>query len=163
MPSNMFLKFEKPEIDGSCQVEGHVNEIEVLGWSHGFVQQSIPELGKDAQEYATHTNLSFTKYLDIATNELLKLCWQGKQIGMAKLSCYRLAAAGGKPEEYLEVKMEHVLITSISVSGAPSEMPMENITLDYGIVTYEYKHPRYADGSYRPATAKHDRERRRIE
>lgn len=132
--ANMFIKFEEPAIEGSSTVSGHEREIEVLSWSHGFAQQSSPTREGSA-EHAHHANLTFTKYLDVATNTLLKLCWNGKQIGKATLSCYR---GDGAKEKYLEVEMKHVIIANYSVSGGPGDIPVENIALDYGVIQYKY-------------------------
>src|SRR5215470_7716737 len=92
MATNMYLKFETPDIKTSTTAAEHTGEIEVLSWSHGFVQPTSPTrsaAGAGTVEQATHQNFSFTKYLDAATNDLLKYCWSGKQIGKATLTCYR--------------------------------------------------------------------------
>jgi len=82
--------------------------MEVLSWSHGFVQPASPTRGAagcGTVEQATHQNLTFTKYLDASTNELLKACWGGKQFQKATLTRYRAdGATGNKPVEYLKVE-----------------------------------------------------------
>lgn len=133
MATSMFLKFEAPAVTGTGTAAGHAGEIEVLSWSHGFVQPTSPTRSTGVVEQATHQNLSFTKYIDSATHELLRLCWSGRQIGKATLTLLR------DSEEYLKVVMEHVVITNYSVSGGPGDTPVENISLDYGIVQYVYK------------------------
>ena len=50
-----------------------------------------------------------------------------------------------------------------SVSGGPGDIPVENVSLDYGIVQYTYLDQKHADGtadSNLPAT--HDLEKRAI-
>ena len=145
MATNMYLKFENPSINASSTADGHQGEIEVLSWSHGFVQPTSPtrsSAGSGTGEQATHSNFNFTKYLDGTTNELLRFTWSGKQIGKATLKCYRASDSGKPPVEYLEVVMEHVIISNYSVSGGPGDVPVENISLDYGIVQYNYKEQR---------------------
>src|SRR5438874_9449213 len=74
MATNMYLKFIEPNVPAQ-------GELEVLSWSHGFVQPTSPTrstAGSGTVEQATHQNLTFTKYLDASTNELLKACWSGK-------------------------------------------------------------------------------------
>ena len=140
MATNMFIKFENPAIKGSSTAPGHTDEIEVLSWSHGFAQPTSPTRGGGTVESATHQNLSFTKYLDAATNDILKLCWSGRQIEKATLSCYRSdGAADNKQVEYLRIVLEHVVISNYSISGGPGDIPVENVSLDYGIVQYIYK------------------------
>jgi type VI secretion system secreted protein Hcp len=165
MASNMYLKFEEPTVEGSSTAEGHAKDIEVLSWSHGFVQPTSPtrsSAGSGTVEQATHQNLSFTKYLDTATDSLLKYCWSGKQFKTATLSCFRSdGAKDNKPVEYLKIVMEHVVIANYSVSGGPGDVPVENVSLDYGIVQYNYVEQKHADGSADAnKPAKHDLEKR---
>jgi type VI secretion system secreted protein Hcp len=139
MATNMYIRFEDPAIAGTSRDAGHENEIEVLSWSHGFTQPTSPTRGSGSVEQATHANLSFTKYLDGATNQLLKFSWSGKQIGKATLTCFRAAGAtDNTPVKYLTVMMQHVIISNYSVSGGPGDIPVENVSLDYGVVQYEY-------------------------
>ena len=41
--------------------------------------------------------------------------------------------------KYLEIVMEHVVISNYSVSGGPGDVPVENVSLSYGKVQYTYK------------------------
>jgi len=149
--SDMFLKFEDPAIAGMSTAPGHQGEIEVLSWSHGFVQPTSPTrntAGNGMVEQATHQNFSFTKYLDTSTNEILRFSWSGRQIGKATLTCFRAdGSSGNQPVKYLTVLMEHVIISNYSVSGGPGDIPVENVALKYGIVQYIYTPSRSADGS----------------
>lgn len=139
MATNMYIKFETPSVQGGSKEPGHAGEIEVLSWSHGFVQPTSPtRSGGGTIEQATHQNLTFTKYLDTATNELLKLCWSGMQLGKATLTAYRSEGRDDQPIRYLEIIMEHVVIANYSISGGPGDVPVENIALDYGIIHYNY-------------------------
>jgi type VI secretion system secreted protein Hcp len=167
MASNMYMKFEEPKIEGDSTAADHAKEIEVLSWSHGFTQPTSPtrsSAGSASVEQANHSNLSFTKYLDSSTDDILKTCWSGKQIKKATLACYRSAGEkDNKPLKYLEVLMENVVISNYSISGGPGDIPVENISLDYGIVTYTYVGQKRADGAAdgnKPA--KHDLEQRKI-
>ncbi|MCW3845943.1 type VI secretion system tube protein Hcp [Sphingomonas sp. LB-2] len=151
MAATMYLKLRKPDIAGGSHNPGHVGEIEVLSWSHGFSQPASPtRSGPGTVEQASHTNLTFSKYPDSASTELLKLCWNGKQIGKALLSCYRSDEAGAAVR-YLEIELSHVIISNFSVSGGPGDLPVETIALDYGVVAY-----RYYPASGRAAEASHD-------
>ena len=148
MATNMYLKFDTPNIPASATDAEHAGEIEVLSWSHGFVQPTSPTRSATGAgvEQANHQNFVFTKYLDASTNELLKACWSGRQIGKATLTCYRSdGAADNKPVEYLQVVMEHVVISNYSISGGPGDIPVENISLDYGIIQYNYREQKHAD------------------
>ncbi len=139
MAATMFIRFENPEIEGESGVPDHQREIEILGWSHGFAQQTSAvqsERGGDAREFALHQNLTLTKRFDAATNPLLRQCWSGRKIGRATLSCYRPGA--NDPVLYLQIVLEKVVVSAYVISGAPGEMPVESISLDYCAVSYKY-------------------------
>lgn len=142
MAVNMFIQFQNPDVPGSSSAPGHGGEIEVLSWNHGFAQPTSPtrSAGGGTVEQATHQNFTFSKYLDSASNALLKACWSGKQFGKATLRCYRSEGL------YLTVVMEHVIIANVSIAGGPGDVPVENISLDYGIIQYEYKGQKHEDG-----------------
>ena len=147
MSINMYLKFENPSIDGASAAPEHQGEVEVLSWNHGFVQPTSPtrsSAGSGTIEQANHQNFNFTKYLDGATNALLKFCWSGKQIGKATLSCFRTDGARVK---YLTIEMENVIISNYSISGGPGDIPVENVALDYGTVKYTYLNQTTAGGA----------------
>ena len=131
--TNMYIKFEGPAIAGTSTAEGRGSEIEILSWGHGFTHPS----GSVGQ--ATHQSFQFTKYLDSSTDDLLKNCWAGKQFAKVTLSCYRAdGATDNKPVKYLTVVMQNVVISNFSVAGGPGDVPVENVSLDYGSVTYTY-------------------------
>lgn len=135
MATNMYIRFEDPRFSASGK------EIEILSWNHGFSQPDSPTRGT-----AQHSNLGFTKYLDGESNELMRFCWGGKQIEKGTLTCFRSdGARDNKPVKYLEVVMQHVVISNYAVSGGPGDIPVENVSLDYGTIEYKYIEQRHAD------------------
>jgi type VI secretion system secreted protein Hcp len=133
----MYFKFSNPDIAGGSHDSGHAGEIEVLSWNHSFVRPpSQPAGGSGTVEQASHSNFTFAKYPDSASADLLKYCWNGRQLGKALLSCYRSEGQGRV--RYLEVELTQVIITNFGISGGPGDPPVENIALDYGVVTYRY-------------------------
>lgn len=147
MAINAYLKLDS--IDGECTAEGHAKEIEIMSWSHGFTQPTSTTRSSQggAVEQAQHSNFSFTKYVDVATAAILKRCWTGEQIKTAVVTCYRAdGSSENKPVEYLKIEMSQVLISNYSVSGGAGDVPVENISLDYGIVKYTYKPQKGDDG-----------------
>jgi type VI secretion system secreted protein Hcp len=130
MATNMYLKFDGPDSE----------RMEILSWSHGFAQLTSPTRvheGSGSVESASHQSLTFTKYVDGHSGELLRQCWSGRQFQKATLTNYR-PGSDNKPSLYLTVTMQHVIISNISISAGPGDVPVENLSLDYGIVTYEY-------------------------
>ncbi|HKR65993.1 MAG TPA: type VI secretion system tube protein Hcp [Thermoanaerobaculia bacterium] len=139
MTTNMFIRFEEPAIAGTSTAPKHERDIEILSWSHGFAQPTSPTrstAGSGTVEQATHQNLSFTKYLDAASNVMMKMCWSGQRFARVTMSCYR--DDSGAPVQYLEVVMQHVVIANYSISGGPGDIPVENVSLDYGTIQYTY-------------------------
>jgi type VI secretion system secreted protein Hcp len=162
MATSMYLKFEMPSIAGSSQAPGHAGEIEILSWSHGFVQPTSPTRST-ALDQATHQNLTFTKYIDTSTNDLLKHCWSGNPFGKVTLSCYRSDGRTENQVEYLTIVLEHVIVSNYSISGGAGDIPVENVSLDYGVIQYNYKEQRLGSSSAKILSAKHNLETRTVE
>jgi type VI secretion system secreted protein Hcp len=155
MATNLFLQLG--DIKGECEDKNHKNWIEILSWNHGFSQPTTPVRASSGAtvEKANHTDLSFSKYLDKATDEILSVCWTGKQIPKATLECYR-ADGDANPVKYLQIDMEKVIISKYNIGhGGAGDHPMENIDLSYGKVTYTYLDQKKADaqaGSSKPVS-----------
>lgn len=148
MSTNMYIEFQGPKITGDATDERHKGAVEILSWNHGFSQATSPTraaAGGGTVEQAAHQNLSFSKYTDCATDDLLKQCWTGNQIEKAIVHIYR-ASGDNQAAKYLEITMEEVIIANYSVSGGPGDLPVESVCLDYGKVSYKYT-PLKADGS----------------
>ncbi len=148
MATNIYLKLDK--IKGECTAEGHKDEIEILSWSHGFSQptSSVRASSGATVEKANHSDLSVTKYLDSSTDDFLKACWTGKQIDTGKIVCLRSdGSEDNKHVEYLVIEMEDVIIGNYSISGGAGDLPIENISLNYGKVKYTYMPQKKEDGT----------------
>ncbi len=149
MATNMFILFKTPDIKGESSDENHKESIQVLTWSHSFNQPTSPtrsSAGSGTVEQATHSNFSFTKYLDASTDDLLKMCWSGQQIGTATFSAYR-SDGSEKAIKYLEVEMTGVIVSNISLRSGTGDLPVETVTLSYNAVTYNYIQQKTADGT----------------
>lgn len=147
MAGNFFLKLG--DIKGESADSSHTDEIQVLSWSHSFNQPTSPtrsSAGGGTVEQANHSDFSFTKYLDAATDDLLKACWSGKHIDKATVTGYR-ADGDNKPVEYLKIEMEKVVVSNYSVGGGTGDLPTETVSLSYGKVTYTYTPQKKNDGT----------------
>ena len=141
MATKMYIKFEKPTIDGGSGDSKHKKEIEVMSWNHGFSQPTSAvrsTAGGGTVEQANHMDFSFTKYLDSASDDLIKLCWTGKHIGTGTFVAYRADGVADAPVEYLKIVMEGVVVSNYSVGGGVGDLPVENISLNYATVQYTY-------------------------
>ena len=143
MSVDMFLKIEG--IDGEAQDGSHGGEIDVLSWSWGMSQSGTTHTGGGggAGKVAVQ-DLSFTKFVDKATPNLMMACSNGKHLPSALLTVRK---AGENPVEYIKINMENVLITSLSTGGSQGEDRLtENVTLNFAKVKTEYT-PQSGDGS----------------
>jgi type VI secretion system secreted protein Hcp len=81
-------------------------------------------------------DLSFTKYVDKSTPDLLLACANGKHFNKATLI---IRKAGENPVEYLTITMEDVMITSVSTGGSGGEDRLtENVILNFAKVKVDY-------------------------
>jgi type VI secretion system secreted protein Hcp len=140
MAGNTFLEITGPDIKGETTDSAHKDQIEVLSWSHSFSQPTSAtrsSAGGGTVEMASHSDLNFQKYLDSASDDIIKACWSGKHQKKATLHCYR-ADGDNKPVKYLEIVMEDVVVSNYSVGGGSGDIPVESASLNYGVVTYKY-------------------------
>ena len=143
MAVDMYLMLEG--IDGESVDAGHSNEIDVLAWSWGASQSGTMHLGAGggAGKVAVQ-DLSVTKYVDTASNNLMMRCFTGEHIPEGILTVRK---AGGNPLEYIIIKMKSILVTSVSSGGSGGEDQLtENVTLNFKEFEYSYV-PQLADGS----------------
>ncbi len=142
MATNVYIQFKTPELKGESTDTKHKDWIEVLSWNHGFSQPTSAvrsTAGGGTVERANHSDFSFTKYMDSATDDILKQCWSGKHVEKAQFQCYRSDGADDQnPALYFQIDMEKIIISNYSVGGGVGDIPIENISLSYGKVTYTY-------------------------
>jgi type VI secretion system secreted protein Hcp len=149
MAGNFFLKLETPNITAESNDSNHVGEIQVLSWSHSFNQPTSAtrsSAGGGTVEQANHADFSFTKYIDASTDDLLKMCWSGKQIATGTFTGYR-ADGDNKPVEYLKIVFTDIIVSNYSISGGTGDLPTETLSMSYGKVTYTYTQQKVADGT----------------
>jgi type VI secretion system secreted protein Hcp len=150
MATNFFLKFDDDaSIKGESTDSNHSDELQILSWSHSFNQPTKPtrsSAGGGTVEQANHSDFTVTKYLDAATDDLLKKCWSGKMIGTGTFTAYR-SDGDNAAVKYLEVIMEKIVVSNISFGGGGGDLPTETVALAYGKVTYNYIPQKEADGT----------------
>jgi type VI secretion system secreted protein Hcp len=89
-------------------------------------------------------DLTFTKYIDAATPNLIKFCCNGKHFKEATLTVRK---AGGSSIDYLTIKLSTVLISSVQTGATSSDDRItENVTLNFAKFDLEYK-PQTSGGS----------------
>lgn len=135
----MFLQLDG--IKGESTDTNHKDWMEILSFSHGFTQPSSPvrsTSGGGTVERATHSDFTVSKYLDAATDDIIKQCWTGKMVSKGQVQAYRADGATDKAALYLQVDFENIVIANYSIGGGAGELPTESVSLSYGKVTYSY-------------------------
>ena len=142
MAIDMFIKIG--DIKGESKDKTHKEKIDVLAWSWGISNSGNAQVGGGAGAGKVNVqDLSFTKYVDSATAPLLLAASDGEHFKEANLIVRK---AGKDPVEYIKIKMEEVLITSVSTGGSGGEDRLtENVTLNFAKVHLDYT-PQGDDG-----------------
>jgi type VI secretion system secreted protein Hcp len=144
MAVDMFIKIG--DIEGESKDKGgHEKEIDVLAWSWGMSQSGTTHLGTGGGDCKVSVqDISFTKYIDKSSMNLIIACCNGKHYEEAKLVVRK---AGENPLEYLTITMKDCLITAVSTGGSGGEDRLtENVTINFAQFEAEYK-PQKADGT----------------
>ena len=143
MAVDMFIKLD--DIKGESMDSKHKDEVQVLSWSWGMTQSGTTHGGPGGGAGKVNVqDLSFTKYVDTATPNLIKFCSSGKHFKEANLTVRK---AGDKPLEYLKIKLSEILISSISTGGSGGEDRLtENVTLNFAKFEVTYTGQK-ADGT----------------
>jgi type VI secretion system secreted protein Hcp len=135
MAVDMFMKLG--DIKGESQDKTHKEEIDVLAWSWGMANSGTTHMGGGGGSGKVSVqDISFTKYVDSASNALIMHCCEGKHIGKANLVVRK---AGGSPLEYIKLDLEDVVISAVSTGGSGGEDRLtENVTLNFAKFRYAY-------------------------
>jgi type VI secretion system secreted protein Hcp len=133
------------DIKGESQDAKHKDEIEVLSYSWGVANAGSMSSGSGGGEgKASFSDITFVHYLDKASPVLMQSCATGAHVKEATL-IHRKSGKG--QQEYLIIKMNDVLVTSVSHGGSGGDgNPSENVTLSFAKIDFQYK-PQKADGS----------------
>lgn len=144
MAVDMFLKLDG--IKGESIDSKQKDTIDILAWSWGlsntgtFHQGSGGGAGK-----ANFQDISITKYIDIASPNLMLHCANGKHVVKGMII---IRKAGENPLEYLKISLEKILVSSYSTGGSGGEERLtENISLNFAKVKVEYAQQTEKGGS----------------
>jgi type VI secretion system secreted protein Hcp len=125
------------DIKGESPDDKHKGEIEILSWSWGVANTGSHSTGGGGGTgKASFSDLAFTHKIDKASPLLLKACATGQHIKEATITRRK---AGKGQQEFLIIKMNDVIVTSVAESDASGGDQMESITLAFAKVDLEYK------------------------
>lgn len=143
MPSDIFAKIG--DIKGESPDDKHKGEIEVLSWSWGVTQSgTMAHGGGGGEGKANFNDFNFTHHIDKSSPVLMKACATGEHIKDATITVRK---AGKGQQEFLIIKMNDILITSVNPSvSSDLKFTAESVALQFAKVDLEYK-PQKKDGS----------------
>jgi type VI secretion system secreted protein Hcp len=143
MAVDMFMKIDG--ITGESKDDAHADEIDVLAWSFGATQSGSAHMGGGGGAGKVNVqDLSFTKYVDKSSTDLMLFCCNGKHVSECVLTVRK---AGEEPVEYMKVTMTDVLISSFQTGGSGGQDRLtENVSLNFAKFDIEYT-PQKEDGS----------------
>jgi type VI secretion system secreted protein Hcp len=135
MATDMFIKIGT--LKGESVDKTHAGEIDVLAWSWGMSNSGSAHHGGGIGSGKVNVqDLSFTKYIDKSSPDLMLACCNGKHYDSALLTVRK---AGEKPLEYLKITMTELMVTSVSTGGSGGEDKLtENVTLNFASVKVDY-------------------------
>lgn len=143
MAVDMFIKIG--DVGGESSDAKHKGEIDVLSWSWGMTQSGSAHGGGGAGAGKVNVqDLTFTKHVDSSTPKLMLACCNGKHYDQALLTVRK---AGENPVEYIKIKLQDLIITSVSTGGSGGEDRLtENVSLNFAKVSVDYT-PQDAKGA----------------
>jgi type VI secretion system secreted protein Hcp len=148
MPFDAFIKLDG--IPGESTDDKHKDWIELLSFSTGVSQPtsgSASTGGGAGAQRANFSPFSFVKNLDKASPKIGLACADGTHI---KEITMELCRAGGDKVKYYEIKMNECMISSYRPGGSSHSgdaLPLEEVSIDYGKITWTYTQQKRGDGS----------------
>ena len=139
-----FLKLDG--IEGESFDSKHKGEIDIESWSWGESQTGTHAGGGGGGAgKVVMQDFHFVMKVNKASPKLLLACATGQHIKEAVLLCRK---AGKEQQEFLKIKFSDCLVSSYQTggSGGASIIPMDQISLNFSKLEYEYKEQK-PDGS----------------
>ena len=139
-----FLKIEG--IDGESQDSKHKNEIAVESFSWGETQTGTHGgSGGGGAGKVSMQDFHFVMKVNKASPKLMLYCAMGTHIKKAVMTVRK---AGGAQEEFYIITMSDLLVSSYQTggSGGGDVIPMDQCSLNFSKIEYEYK-PQKPDGT----------------
>jgi type VI secretion system secreted protein Hcp len=127
------------KIKGESTLTDFTNKIEALSFSHGVAQQITGDQSnqKRTSGKPNHQDFTVTKYLDLATCNLIDACNTATPLPTVKIIIGQ--NENNKVNQYLMFTLTNALISSISMGGGGGGKPQETVTFNYTAITWTYK------------------------
>ena len=132
-----FLKIDS--IPGESEDDKHKDEIQLESWSFGATQSgSFAMGGGGGAGKVQMQDFHFVKKVDKAGPKLLLACATGEHIPKSVLVCRK---AGKDQQEYMKITLSDCLVSSYHTSGSGGGdiVPLEEVSINFAKIEYEYK------------------------
>ena len=137
MAVDYFLKIKG--IEGESKDSKHTNEIDVLSFSWGETQTGTHAGGGGGGAgKVSMQDFHFVMKTNKASPKLLLACANGEHIPEAIMVCRK---AGKDQQDFMKLKFYDLLVSSYQTGGSSTgdEIPMDQISLNYAKIEYEYR------------------------
>src|SRR6516165_10251553 len=145
MAVDMFLELESVKGESVDHKMKSKHAMDVLAWSWGLSNTGTFHQGTGGGAgKANFQDISVTKYIDLASPNLMLFCANGKHVSKGNITVRK---AGESPLEYLKITLKNILVTSYSTGGSSGEERLtENVSLNFAEVKVEYAQQTEAGG-----------------
>ena len=123
------------DIPGDSLNASYKDHIDVLAWSWGLSNSSTTHVSSGFGDgKASFQDISLTKFIDKASPKLITRIANGVHIKEGTLF---VTADVGQATQVLvtELKLEDIIVSSLSVSSSSNDQPAENTTLNFSKFT----------------------------
>ena len=126
-------------IKGECKLTAFADKIEILSFSHGVAQQITGDQSNQKRTSGKphHQDFTITKFVDLASCNLVDSCNQAKVIPTVKVTVGQNEAGTVNP--FMVYQLTNALISSVSVGGGGGGKPQETVTFNYTAINWAYK------------------------
>jgi type VI secretion system secreted protein Hcp len=137
MAVDMFLELDGIKGETIDKVYKSKHAMDLLSWNWGVSNTGSFHSGSGGGSgKANFTDIKITKFIDLATPNLMLACANGKHIAKGTIT---LRKAGENPLEYLKITMEKILVSDYRTGGSGGEERLtENVSLNFATVKIEY-------------------------
>lgn len=137
MAVDMFLELDGVKGETLDKTFKSKHAMDLLAWSWGMSNSGTFHTGTGGGAgKANFQDISVTKYIDLASPNLMLFCANGKHV---KEGSVTVRKAGEHPLEYLKITMKNILVSSYNTGGSGGEDRLtENVTLNFAEVKIEY-------------------------
>ncbi len=137
MAFDTFMQIDS--VQGESTDEKHINWIGIYSYSHGLSQTgsgSVSTHGARTTGKVDHQDFHITKRIDKSSPSLFIHCCTGKHFPKV---LFEICVNTGGKEVIEKYTLEHVLISSLTCGGGDGQdFPVEQVSLQYGKIKWEY-------------------------